>query len=182
MTVMTQPFAGTFVADADHSSFQFEVTHMLVSRYRASFEDVAATVVADEHGIRLEGQVQVASISIRNPPQFREHVVNGADFFDVANHPQITFRSIDVELAEDGSFSGAGELTIKGITKPITASGSYRTPVEDPYGQLRAAIELHATVDRRDWGLDWQASLPGGGDALGYDVRLSANIELIRQA
>ncbi|MBV9846402.1 MAG: YceI family protein, partial [Kutzneria sp.] len=118
MTATTQPFIGTFVADQAHSSFQFEVVHMLVSSYRASFEDVTASVVVDEHGARLEGRVKVDSISIRTPAAFREHVINGKDFFDGANHPEITFRSEDVRLAEDNTLSGKGQLTIKGITKP----------------------------------------------------------------
>lgn len=182
MTVLTEAFAGTFVADAAHSSFQFDVTHMGVGTFRATFEDVTATVVAGEAGVRLEGAVAVASLSIHHPPEFRHHVLNGADFFDASNHPEVAFRSETVELADDGTFRGRGELTIKGITKPIEASGRYRPLVEDPYGAERTAIELHATVDRRDWGMDWQAPLPQGGDALGYEVRLSAHIELIRQA
>lgn len=181
MTVITQPFTGTFAADAAHSSFQFGVTHMQVGIFRATFAEVAATVVADDGGVSLEGRVQVESLSIHNPPEFRDHVLNGADFFDATNHPEITFRSDDVHLAEDGTFSGRGELTIKGITKPIAATGSYQPLVEDPYGSLRTAIELTATVDRREWNMDWQAPLPKGGDALGYDVELSAHIELIRQ-
>lgn len=181
MSVITQPFAGTFDADAAHSSFQFAVTHMLVGSFRATFGDVAATVVADEGGVRLEGRVRVESLSIHNPPEFREHVLNGADFFDATNHPEVTFRSDDVALADDGTFSGRGELTIKGITRPIAATGTYRPLVEDPYGSMRSAIELSATVDRRDWNMDWQAPLPKGGDALGYEVELSAHIELIRQ-
>jgi len=182
MTLVTQPFVGTFVADAAHSSFQFAITHMQVGTFRATFDDVAADVVADDGGVRLEGRVQVASISIRNPPEFREHVVNGADFFDATNHPEVSFRSGRVEVAEDGTFSGEGELTIRGITKPIVATGTYQALVDDPYGSARTAIELTAAVDRRDWGMDWQMPLPNGGDALGYEITLSAHIELVRQA
>ncbi len=181
MTVLTQSLAGTFVADTAHSSFQFAITHMGVGSFRASFDDVTATVVADESGVRLEGRVAVQSISIRNPPEFREHVLNGADFLDGANHPEVVFASDDVVLAEDGTFSGRGELTIKGITKPMVATGTYTGLVEDPYGSQRTAIELTAIVDRREWAMDWQAALPGGGDALGYEVTLSAHIELVRQ-
>lgn len=120
-------------------------------------------------------------MSIKSPPEFREHVINGEDFFDARNHPEIAFRSSRVELAEDGSARVEGELEIKGISKPITASGSYEPPVEDPFGSVRAALELSATVDRRDWGIDWQVPLPnGGGDVLGYDVELTAHLELVR--
>jgi polyisoprenoid-binding protein YceI len=103
MSVSTQPFTGTFVADPAHSSFGFSVKHMKVASFSARFDDVDARVVADEWGIRLEGAVRVESVSIKNPPEFREHVVYGGDFFDAGNHPEITFRSSRVELGEDGS-------------------------------------------------------------------------------
>jgi polyisoprenoid-binding protein YceI len=182
MSVATQPLTGTFVADPVHSSFQFAVKHMKVATYRASFDDVNVRVVADPQGIRLDVVVRVESVSIKNPPEFREHVVNGADFFDAGNHPEITFRSENVQLHDDGTVAVAGELTIKGITKPVVATGTYQPLIEDPYGSIRTAVELTATVDRREWGMDWQAPLPGGGDALGYDVTLSVHAELVKQS
>ncbi len=137
--------------------------------------------MADDDRLQIDGRVRADSISITNPPEFREHVVNGADFFDAPAHPEITFRSGEVSVSDDGTFSGVGELTIRGVTKPITATGTYQPLVEDPYGSHRTAIEVTATVDRRDWGMDWQMALPNGGDALGYDVVLTAHIELIGQ-
>lgn len=182
MSVATQPLTGTFVADPVHSSFQFAVRHMKVSIYRASFDDVEARVVADPQGIQLDVAVRVESVSIKNPPEFRAHVVHGPDFFDAGNHPEITFRSEDVELHDDGTVTVRGELTIKGITKPVIATGTYQPAVEDPYGMIRTAVELTATVDRRDWNMGWQAPLPGGGDALGYEVTLSVHVALIKQS
>ena len=75
-----------------------------------------------------------------------------------------------------------GELTIRGVTRPFVATGTYQPPVEDPYGSIRTAVELDATVDRRDRGMDWQMLLPDGGDVLGYDVRLSMNVEFIKES
>jgi polyisoprenoid-binding protein YceI len=182
MTVATQPFTGVFVADPVHSSFVFTVKHMKVSLFRATFEDVNASVTADEQGVVLNGAARAESVSIKNPPEFRQHVVYGADFFDAENHPEITFRSQDVQLSEDGTAALRGELTIKGITKPFTATGTYQPLVEDPYGVTRTAVEFSATVDRRDWDMSWQAPLPKGGDALGYNVQLSAHVELIKES
>jgi polyisoprenoid-binding protein YceI len=182
MSVSTQQFAGTFVADPVHSSFGFSVKHMKVASFSARFDDVDARVVADEWGIRLEGAVRVESVSIKNPPEFREHVVYGNDFFDARNYPEIAFRSSRVELGEDGSVRVEGELSIKGITKPVIATGTYQPPVEDPFGSVRTALELAAAIDRRDWNMDWQMLLPGGGNVLGYDVRLSAHIEFIKES
>lgn len=181
MPVATQQFTGAFIADPDHSSFMFAIQHMKVSSFRASFGDVDARLVSDDAGLVLEGSARVESVSISAPPEFREHVVNGEEFFDGGNHPEIGFRSSRVELAEDGSTTVEGEFTVKGISRTVTATGSYQVPVEDPYGSLRTAIELAATVDRRDWDMNWQMPLPKGGDVLGYDVELTIHLELVKQ-
>ena len=177
MSTATQPITGTFTADPIHSSFQFAVKHLKVATFRAGFDQVDAKL-AD--GV-LEGRAKVESVSVTNPPELREHLVNSTDFFDGGNHPEIVFRSTDVDLADDGTAKVEGELTIKGITKPITATGTYQQPVQDPYGGVRSAIELTATLDRREWEMNWQAPLPSGDDVLAYDVTLSVNLELVQQ-
>jgi polyisoprenoid-binding protein YceI len=181
MAATTDPLTGVFEADPAHSSFQFAVRHMKVSTFRASFGDVDARLTADASKLRLEGAARVESISIADPPEFREHVVRGADFFDADNHPEIVFRSDPFDLAEDATTTVEGALTIKGITRPITATGTYERPVEDPYGSLRAALELRVVLDRRDWAMDWQQPLPDGADALGWDVELTIQLELVKQ-
>jgi hypothetical protein len=95
MAVTTHPLTGVFEADRTHSSFQFAVRHMKVSTFRASFGDVDARLIADASEPRLEGTARVESISIADPPEFREHVVRSADFFDADNHPEILFRARD---------------------------------------------------------------------------------------
>ena len=181
MEVTTDPLTGVFEADRTHSSFQFAVRHMKVSTFRASFGDVNARLIADERQLRLEGAARVESISIADPPEFREHVVRGADFFDADHHPEILFRSERVNLAENGTATVEGELTIKGISRPITATGTYERPVQDPFGLLRAALDLRAVLDRRDWGMNWQQPLPGGADVLGWDVELTVQLELVKR-
>lgn len=178
----TDQLVGTFVADPIHSSFSFAVKHMQVATFRASFDEVEVRVTGDSTGIAFEGAASAESISIRTPAEFRQHVVYGADFLDAANHPEITFRSDAVQLGEDGSVTVRGGLTIKGITKPFTATGTLRPVVEDPTGTLRTAVDLTATVDRRDWGMDWQVPLPKGGDILGYEVQLIAQAELVQES
>jgi polyisoprenoid-binding protein YceI len=181
LTTATQEFTGAFVADPVHSSLLFAVRHLMASSFRASFGDVEARLEGGESGLSLEGRAAVASVSITNPPEFREQVVYGEQFFDGRNHPEIVFRSTGVELAEDGGIAVHGELEIKGIARPVTATGTYRPPVEDPYGATRTALELSTVVDRRDWDMNWQLPLPAGGEALGYQVELSAHLELIKQ-
>jgi polyisoprenoid-binding protein YceI len=182
MTVSTRPFAGTFVVDPVHSSVEFAVRHMGVSLFRARFEEVTARLVSGDAQVRLEGSAPVESVSIRSPREFRDHVVFGADFFDAGNHPEIKVAADEVTLNEDGTATVLAELTIRGITRPVTATGTYHAPIEGLYGQVRGALELTATIDRRDWGLDWQAPLPSGGDALGNEVQLSAHLELVEEA
>lgn len=182
MSTAVSPFAGVFTLDRTHSSFQFAVTHMSVSSYRASFSDIDATLVAADGSLTLEGSARVASVSIAEPPEFRAHVVESKEFFDGAAHPELTFRSTEIDLDDESGATVTGELTIKGVTQTITAHGTYRPPVNDPYGSVRAALELHATLDRRSFGLDWQAPLPNGEDVLGWDVEVSAHLELVRDA
>ncbi len=154
---------------------------MQVGNFRAGFDTFDVRVEADDQIVRMEGRVPAESLTIKNPPEFREHVLNGEDFFDANNHPDILFSSSDVRLAEDGTFSGDGELTIRGITHVISATGTYEPLVDDPFGSRRTAIELKAIVDRRKWGMDWQMALPNGTDSLGYEVELTAHIELVEQ-
>jgi polyisoprenoid-binding protein YceI len=182
MTLSTRPFLGTYVVDPVHSSVEFAVRHMGVSLFRARFEELSARLVAGDDAVRLEGSAPVESLSIRTPREFRDHVVHGADFFDAGNHPEIAVVADDVVLHADGTATVQAELTIRGTTRPVTATGTYHAPIEGLGGQRRGALELTATVDRRDWGIDWQAPLPAGGDALGTEVQLSAHLELVEEA
>jgi polyisoprenoid-binding protein YceI len=181
MPVSTQPWLGTFVADPIHSNFRFTVRHMGVSKFSAGFDDVDVRATASDEGVHLEGAIRVQSLSIKLP-DFRNHVLDAPNFFDAPHHPEMTFRSDDVSTYEDGTARIQGELTIKGITKPFTATGTYEPVVEDPFGNQRTAVEFEAVVDRRDWGFTFQAPLPKGGDSLGWQVMLTAHVELIKEA
>ena len=118
-TTTASPFAGTYAADPIHSSFGFAVRYQGVSIFRGTLDDVTATL-ADG---RLDGVAQVESISIRTPEQFRAHVLS-AEFFDAENHPEVTYASTALDLREDGTAVVDGELTIKGITRPVSATGT----------------------------------------------------------
>jgi polyisoprenoid-binding protein YceI len=181
MATTVRPFTGVYELDPTHSSVQFAVEH-IVSTFRASFKAIEGRLTADDTTARLRASAEVESISIIDPPEFRDHVVRGDDFFQADVHPEMTFSSADIALRDDGTAMVVGELTIRGISRTVTAEGSYRPPTEDPFGQHRAALELHAIVDRRDWGLNWQLPLPDGGDAVGWDVELTAELELVRAA
>jgi polyisoprenoid-binding protein YceI len=175
----TSPFIGTYSADPDHSSVGFALRHMSVATFRGSFADVEASVaVADDGSLSLSGIAQVRSISIVSPPEFRNHVL-GADFLDAGRHPVIVFRSDPAPVGEDGSIAVDGQLTIRNVTRGVIATGTWSAPVEDPYGNMRAAVQLTTTVDRRDYGMTWNAPLPKGGDALGTQVTVTVDLELV---
>jgi len=176
MTTATA-LAGTYTADPVHSSFGFAVRYQGVSLFKGTLGDVSATL-ADG---KLEGSAKVESISIRTPEQFRAHVLSG-EFFDVANHPEVTFTSTSLELGEDGTATVEGDLTIRGVTKPITATGTWIAPAADAFGNQRGHLNLEATVDRTEFGLNWNMDLPGGGKALANDVTLTVELSLIAQA
>jgi polyisoprenoid-binding protein YceI len=180
MTTATQPFTGTYELDPNHSTFEFAIDHLTVSTFRASFADIDARLTVRGDALELEGRAAAESVSIVDP-QFREHVVRGADFFDADTHPLVTFQSTSVELSEDGRATVSGALAIRGLSLPVNAHGTYRPPTEDPFGMYRAGFELKATVDRRDWGMSWQMPLPDGSDALGWSVEISAHLELVRK-
>ena len=179
MTTTVSPFARTFTADPDHSSFQAQLRHMGVGTFRTGFEDVSARLDQGPDGPRLTGRARVDSITIRRPPEFRAHVIDGEDFFDAARHPEITFASTRLDLTEDGTATLDGTLTMRGVERPVMAKGTYAPPVEDIYGAHRGALDLTAEIDRRNWGFDFQAQLPRGGDALSWTVALSIHLELV---
>jgi polyisoprenoid-binding protein YceI len=175
-TATAQPLSGAYAADPVHSSFGFAVRHMGVSTFRGTLGDVAATVVAGPDGVTLEGAARVESISIRTPEHFRQHVLS-AEFFDAASHPEVRFRSDRVELTDDGRAVVDGQLTIKGTTRTVHAEGTW-TPERDGLAGRVAHLGLAATVDRTAFGLDWNAELPGGGQALANEVTLTIELEL----
>ena len=170
----------TYDLDRTHSTVPFAVRHVGVSTFRGSVGDVDAQLTRSGDEIELRAQAVVSSISITDP-DFRAHVVDGDDFFAAAQSPVITFRSTEVVL-DEGRADVAGELTIRGLTHPVRARGQFTAPREDPFGNTRLGLELEATIDRRQFGLTWQMALPGGGDALGWEVGVTAQLEFSRRA
>jgi polyisoprenoid-binding protein YceI len=176
MAATTTPLSGTYNADPVHSSFGFAVRYQGVSVYRGTLSDVTASL----SGGRLEGTAKVESISIRQPEQFRAHVLS-PEFFDAANHPEITFASTELDLADDGSARVTGELTIKGITQPIEATGTWTAPAADAFGNTRGHLQLEAVIDRTQWDMNWNMPLPSGGNVLENDVTLTVDLSLVEQ-
>jgi polyisoprenoid-binding protein YceI len=177
MSTTPTALAGTYAADPVHSSFGFAVRYQGVSLFRGTLDDVTASL-ADG---RLEGSAKVESISIRTPEQFRAHVLS-AEFFDAEQHPEVTFTSSELDLADDGTARVAGELTIKGITRPVEATGTWIAPAADAFGSTRGHLQLEAVIDRTAYDMNWNAPLPSGGKALADEVTLTVDVSLTEQA
>lgn len=168
--------AGRFRLDPVHSTVGFEVKHM-ISTFRGSFREYDASLDNTNGATRLAGSARVASVDVRDE-DLAAHL-QSPDFFDGERHPEIRFAAERLVLADDGSVSVDGELTIRGITRPIHASGRFERVEADVTGGERLGLGLETSVDRREFGIDWNAALPKGGFALGNDVRLVVHLELV---
>src|SRR3954449_211263 len=177
-TIAAQPFLGTYLAQPVPSTFAFTVRHSGVFWYRGSLSDVNATLRSDGDDLALEGSAHVESISVNEPAAMRASVL-GPEFFDAEHHPEITFRSTAVRLADDGRAEVDGGLTIRGVTRPVTAGGRYAAPRPSSFGEI-AGLQLQTTFDRREFGFDWQGELPSGGNAVGWDVTVDIDLLLKR--
>ena len=172
-TTLQQVPAGTYQLDPVHSSFGFAVKFNGVSTFRGGFEQVDASL---QDGV-LTGSAQVDSVKTAIP-QLKDQLL-APDFFNAAETPTIAFRSAEIRLGEDGSAEVDGELSIRGVSKPVTAKGTYARGTGLRGGDV-VGFDLEASVDRRDYGLNWQSPLPGGGDALGWEVSLEAHLQLAK--
>lgn len=170
--------AGTWAVDPVHSSIGFAVTHNGVTTFRSGFERYDARLSGGESP-RLEGTVEVASVDI-DEEMLKGHLLS-PEFFDVQRFPQLRFASSELSVGEDGSARIAGDLEIHGETRKVEASGRFAHLGGDLAGKERVGLSLEATVDRRDFGLDWQAQLPSGGDVLEYAVTISVELELVAE-
>jgi polyisoprenoid-binding protein YceI len=171
-TVQRVP-TGTYNLDPVHSTFGFAVKHNGISTFRGQFEQVEASL---EDGV-LVGTAQVDSIKTAIP-QLKDHLL-APEFFNAAETPTVTFRSSDIRVADDGDVELDGELTIRGVTKPVTATGSFASG-QNMTGAEVVGFDLKAGIDRRDYGLSWQAPLPSGEDVLAWNVALEVHLELAR--
>jgi polyisoprenoid-binding protein YceI len=170
--------AGTYAVDPVHSSVGFAVVHNGVSTFRSGFGAYEARLTGGE-GPRLEGEVDVASIQI-DEPHLKGHLLS-PEFFDAERHPRLRFESSEIEVAEDGGATIRGELEIRGERHGVEAEGRFAELGADLAGGARVGLSLAATVDRRSFGLDWQAELPSGGEVLDYEVEIAVELELVAE-
>jgi len=168
--------AGTWAVDPVHSSVTFAVTHNGVTTFRSGFERYEAKLTGGEDA-RLEGTVEVESIEI-DEEMLKGHLLS-PEFFDTQRFPQLRFSSTELSVGENGTLRVAGDLEIRGETRKVEAGGRFAHLGEDAYGKARVGLSISSTVDRRDFGLDWQAELPSGGEVLDYAVAINVELELV---
>ena len=165
-TTISAP-AGIWQLDPVHSTIGFEVAY-LGGHFKGQFREIEATLEVAESGT-LAGTAKVASVDVKDE-DLAAHL-QSPDFFDAERHPELTFRADGLRF--DGEqVSGAGEITIKGVTKPLEVAGSYAGPIQDAYGNDRVRITLNAKLDRTDFGVDWNTPLPSGEPALADEVAI----------
>jgi polyisoprenoid-binding protein YceI len=169
---------GTWTLDPVHSTIGFELDYM-VGAFRGEFRDVEAKLVSDDEGARLGGSARVAGIVVKD--ENLETHLQSPDFFDAERHPELTFESNQIEGTGD-EVTVTGEITIKGVTKPLQLTGALSAPVTDPYGREKIGLQLETTLDRTEFGLNWNVPLPDGKPALADEVRLVADLHFVREA
>lgn len=170
--------------DPAHSAAHFSVRHLMISNVRGEFTKISGDVLinpADLTKSTIEVTIDAASVNTREPQ--RDEHLRSADFFDAAKFPTLTFRSRRIEALGGEEFKLSGDLTIHGVTKEVTFSIEGPTPaVKDPWGSVRAGITGSAKINRKDFGLVWNALTEAGGVVVGDEIKITIEAELIQQA
>jgi polyisoprenoid-binding protein YceI len=167
--------AGTWNADPVHSNVSFEVAYAGVNNFRGGFRDFTASLT----GSGLEGSAKVASVDVKDE-QLNGHLQT-PDFFDAQRYPEIEFKATELRKVDGNKVEGTGELTIKGTTQPIRLEGTIAdAPSTDPFGRERLGLKLESTIDRNEYGVSWNAPNQSGGNYLGDDVKLIAELAFVK--
>jgi polyisoprenoid-binding protein YceI len=175
--ILTIAPAGTWNLDPVHSRVDFEISY-LAGTFKGHFNEIAAELKVDGDRATLEGTTQVASIDV-NDENLSAHL-QSPDFFDAERYPELRFSAEDISLEGDGQVSVDGELTIKGVTKPVTVTGTATAPISDPWGNERIGLNVSTKIDRTDFGINWNNPLPSGEPSLANDVTVLAELQFVK--
>jgi polyisoprenoid-binding protein YceI len=172
----------TWKLDPAHSSAEFKVKHMMISNVKGSFSGLTGTLTentADASLSAVEANVPVPTVSTGDPQ--RDAHLKSADFFDAEKYPEMTFKSTGVQKKGDGEYAVTGDLTLHGVTKAVIfAVEGPSAPGKDPWGNTRIGISANAKINRKDFGLGWNAALETGGILVGEDVQISLEVQFIQ--
>lgn len=174
--------AGTYKVDPAHSEIGFRVKHLGLSTVRGVFTESDAEIVfpgTELSGMQAEATIHAASVNTNEAD--RDAHLRSADFFDAENHPTITFSNLNVTSVEGSRFTLEGDLTIRGVTKPVRLDGEYLGAAADPWGNQRVALTAEGTIDRTEFGLNWNDVLEAGGFLVGDEVTIGLDIQAVMQ-
>ena len=178
LTLASVPaLAQTWTADPAHSTVGFQVRHMMISNVKGSFDKFAATVEgnpADPSTAKISATIEVATVNTREPK--RDDHLRSGDFFDAAKFPQMTFTSTKVEKVSATQAKVTGNLTLRGVTKPVTLDVEYTAPVKSPWGQTVVGANATGKINRQDFGVAWNKAVEAG-PVVSDNVDLILNIE-----
>ena len=174
------PAAGAWEIDPAHTTVEFVARHLMVSKVRGRFDSFTGSIEIGDDIVdsAIEVDIDVASLTTGSPDR-DAHLASG-DFFEVGDHPTIHFASTAIEPAVSG-WKVTGDLTIRGVTKPVTLDLEYLGAGQDPWGNTKAGFSLNGEVDREDWGLTWNVALEGGGVLVSKKVKLEIESQIKRQ-
>jgi polyisoprenoid-binding protein YceI len=170
--------------DPIHSEIAFKVKHLMITNVKGVFKEFEASIyTTDENFMTSEIDFWLNPASVDTGNADRDAHLKSADFFDVENHKQISFTGNTYEKVDnDGSYTLYGDLTIKGITKQIKLDVEFGGVMKDPWGNEKAGFTINGKINRKDWGLNWNSALEAGGVLVGEDVRISCEVQLIKQS
>ena len=181
--VQPEPSVTTWQIDPVHSTAQFKVKHLMISNVKGEFTSIKGTLQLDSSDVTkssLEVAIEANSINTREPQ--RDAHLKSADFFDVEKFPNITFKSSSVAKKASGEFAVEGDLTIHGVTRKVTLNvEAPSAPQKDPWGGTRIGIEATTKINRKDFGLNWNAALEAGGFMVGDEVSITLDVEFVKQ-
>lgn len=184
MSTLTVPQTAitTWNIDPAHSVAEFKVKHMMISNVKGHFPRVSGSLTLDESNLsnsRAEASIEAASIETRDAQ--RDAHLKSADFFHVEKFPTLTFKSTRVRLERAGELSVEGDLTIRGVTRPVVFSVEGPTPpAKDPWGNTRIAVSATTKINRSDFGLTWNAALETGGILVGDEVTITLDVQFVK--
>jgi len=173
-----------WTVDPAHSELQFKVKHLMITNITGGFHKFDATVETEGDDFSsAKIQVSVDAGSITTGSDQRDGHVKGADFFDVAQFPNITFKSTRVKKVDnEGSYELQGDLTIKNITKPVKLAVEFGGLQKDPWGNIKAGFTINGKIKRNDWDLNWNAALESGGVLVSEEVKILGEVQFVKQA
>jgi len=180
LTVSRPPLpAGAYVLDPAHTRVGFLARHLVVTKVRGAFDKVEARIRVGEtvQDSSVEVTVDVASLTTRD--EKRDAHLRSADFFDTEHHPEMTFRSTRIEPSGEGRYALTGDLTIRGVSRPITLDTEFLGTQATPWGTQAAVISATAEIDREDWGLTWNVALESGGVLVSKKIQLEIDAEIL---